>query len=71
MEYDDSLLRKSFAEYSDNYLRWCEKCVHSHLFLMDGIGICRLRHAYVYYCSTCENFCSNGKKENNPDESHT
>lgn len=63
MEYDDSLLRKSFAEYTDNYLRWCEKCVHSHLFLMDGIGICRLRHAYVYYCFSCENFNSNGKKE--------
>lgn len=57
MEIDDSRIKNFVLNENSNYRIWCEGCVHSHLFLMDGIGICRLRNALVYYCDTCENFC--------------
>ena len=64
MDIDSSLLNKVLGfGNEDDYNRRCENCVHSYLILMDGIGICRLRNAYVHYCYTCENFCSNGKEE--------
>lgn len=57
MEISVSLLNE-IPDYGneEDFKRRCECCCHSHLFFMDGIGICRLRHAYVHYCYTCENF---------------
>ena len=57
MEIDVSLLNKILGYGNEeDFNRRCECCCHSHLILMDGIGICRLRQAYVHYCYTCENF---------------
>lgn len=37
--------------------RWCEKCIYSHAFLMNGIGLCRKQNNRLcYYCSTCKYF---------------
>lgn len=58
MEIDDSRLKRFVYDDDSDHHLWCECCVHSHLFLMDGIGICRLRNALVYHCDTCENFCN-------------
>lgn len=61
-------INELFEKYFDNddvsSDSWCEICQHSHLFLMDGIGLCRKKNdELVYYCGTCDMFLLDKEKQ--------